>query len=227
MPKQLPEDCMFFGMASTLTDEQKHYVDCMYSDDYDIIFCNSPAGTGKTTLAVAVAKLLVSEKRYKKLIFTFSPVEENKMGFRPGTQFEKDMEYTIPLRQALIKINEQPEKAILTPDSDPKKIKEGAYWVEAMSHTFARGTNVEESVIIIDESQNWTLGQLKKMLTRAHDTSKVIVIGHTGQCDLPDKSQSGFQRYIKHYSGQERAAICSLTHNFRGWLAQHADLLEE
>lgn len=227
MPKKLPEEHLFFGMANKLTEEQRDFVDAMYSDEYDIVFCNSPAGTGKTTLAVAVAKLLVAEKRQKGLVFTFSPVEESKMGFRPGSQFEKEFEYTVPLRQALIEINEQPDKVILSTEPDMKKLKEGAYWVEAMTHTFARGINIKDKVVIIDEAQNWTVSQLKKLLTRCHDSSKVIVLGHTGQCDLPDPKQSGFQKYIDHYKGKERAIECHLSKNFRGWMAQHADTLKE
>lgn len=226
MPTKLSENHLFFGMASKLTEEQRIFVDCMYSDKYNIVFCNSPAGTGKTTLAVAVAKLLVAEKRQKGLLFTFSPVEEAKMGFRPGTQFEKEHEYTIPLRQALLEIKEKPEKVIFGPEIDPKKINDGTQWVEAMTHTFARGMNITKKVVIIDEAQNWTTGQLKKLLTRCHDNCKVIVLGHTGQCDLQNPSTSGFQKYIDHYENHERAAVCNLTKNFRGWIARHADTLE-
>lgn len=223
---KMSKDCMFFGFADKLTEEQKAFVDAMYSDKYDIVFCNSPAGTGKTTLAVATAKMLVSENRHKGLVFTFSPVEERKMGFRPGTQAEKEFEYTVPLRQALIEINEDPDRVIVN-DFNMDNSKKGIAWVETMTDTFARGMNLRNCVVIIDESQNWTSSQLKKLLTRCHDSAKVIVLGHTGQCDLSDKSQSGFQQYIEHFKDEERAYVCNLTQNFRGWMAQHADTLEE
>lgn len=228
MRKKLPDDSMFFGLREKMTQEQEVFADAIYSDSYDIVFCNAAAGTGKTTIAVAVAKLLVGEKKKDSLVYVFSPVEESKMGFRPGDQFEKELEYTAPLRDALIEIGEQPDKAIVNPNNmaDLKK-KTGSVsaWVEATSHTFKRGTNLKNKVVIIDEAQNFTKEHLQKMLTRCHDSCKVVVIGHSGQCDLPNPNLSGFQKYIEWFSDPERAKICTLTKNFRGWIAQHADAL--
>jgi phosphate starvation-inducible protein PhoH len=79
--------------------------------------------------------------------------------------------------------------------------------------------------VIIDEAQNYTVGELKKVLTRIHDTSKVIVIGHTGQIDI--KGESGFAKYMAWFEGQERCEVCQLTKNYRGWLSTYADMLEE
>jgi phosphate starvation-inducible protein PhoH len=226
--KAISADDLFFGLKPTMTEEQETYVDAIMSDKYDIIFCNAPAGTGKTTLAVAAAKLLVCQKKKEELLYVFNPVEEDKMGFRPGDQFEKEKDYTTPLRDALVKINENPGQVIVSnPYSSDPKLKTGTTWVKAMTHVFARGTNQENKIIIIDEAQNWTTGQLKKMLTRIHDNCKTIVIGHTGQIDLRNKEDSGFEKYIYHFKDQERAKVCHLTKNFRGWIAQHADTLPE
>jgi phosphate starvation-inducible PhoH-like protein len=67
---------MFFGLK--LTDEQKVLRDAIYGEDYDIIFCNSKAGTGKTTIVVATAKMLVAEGKYDGLVYIVSPVQEGK-----------------------------------------------------------------------------------------------------------------------------------------------------
>lgn len=225
MPHILTKDHLFFDMGRTMTDEQWDFVNAIYSDKHDIVFCNAPAGTGKTTLAVATAKLL-SVSRYKGgLLYIFNPVEESKMGFRPGTQQEKEQEYTVPLDNALTKIKEQPGKVKLNRSIENQK--NGNVWVEAATHVFARGTNQECKVVIIDEAQNWTIPQLRKMLTRCHDNCKVVMIGHVGQCDLPNPKDSGFEYYMNHFRGQERAAFCELTTNFRGWIARHADDLKE
>jgi phosphate starvation-inducible protein PhoH len=224
MPQKIPDDCLFFGMRDKLTEEQEDFINAIYSDEYDIVFCNSPAGTGKTTLAVGVANILVGEGKKSNLLYVFNPVEENKMGFRPGDQNEKEKDYTVPLCNALVEIGEQPDKVIYNPmDLQDAKFRIGKAWVETSSHVFARGTNQINKVVIIDEAQNWTIDQLQKMLTRCHDTCKVIVIGHTGQCDLPDKRMSGFQAYIDWFSTESRSKACKLSQNFRGWLAQHAD----
>jgi predicted ribonuclease YlaK len=63
------------------------------------------------------------------------------------------------------------------------------------------------------------------VFTRIHDNCKVIVIGHTGQIDI--RGGSGFARYLEHFDGQDRCAVCKLTTNHRGWLSTYADELEE
>ena len=98
-------------------------------------------------------------------------------------------------------------------------------WITAMSHVFLRGTNIKDSTLIIDEAQNMTRGELKKILTRVHNSTKVIMIGHVGQIDLPKSSTSGFAPYIEHFRDEPYAQVCELTKNFRGKLAQKADEL--
>jgi phosphate starvation-inducible PhoH-like protein len=210
----LPADNMLFGFASKLTDEQRIYVDSIFDNQLTIV--NAKSGTGKTTLAVACAKLIGNP-----LIYTFSPVEEGSLGYTPGTVEEKESKYITPLLDALDEIREDPRFAIRR-EKNPDIINEAA-WIEAKSHTFVRGTNIKDKTVIIDESQNMTRGELKKLLTRVHDSSKVIMIGHDAQCDLKQPAKSGFMPYLEHYRDEPYAKICDLTENFRGRLAQHAD----
>ena len=76
--------------------------------------------------------------------------------------------------------------------------------------------------------KNTYVDELKKILTRIIDEStKTIVIGHSGQCDLYKNPQrSGFEPYLNHFKNQPRCACCELHTNHRGWVAQHADNLE-
>lgn len=211
----IPKNNMLFGFADKLTDEQKEYVDSIF--DHQLTIVNAKSGTGKTTLAVAAAKIIG-----KPLVYIFSPVEEKKMGFRPGTQAEKEKEYLQPLKDALLKINEPPEKVVFNEDN-LEAMKAGHVWVYPMSHIFARGMNIEDKTIIIDETQNFTKGELKKILTRVHDDCKVIMIGHDGQSDLDNPKKSGFVPYIEHFENESYAKVITLNQNFRGQLAQHAD----
>jgi phosphate starvation-inducible protein PhoH len=208
---------MFFGLADKLTDEQREYVNAIL--DHKMVFCNSKSGTGKTTLAVGCAKLLQRE-----LVYIFSPVEEKKLGFTPGDVFEKESKYLTPLKDALLEINEDPTKAIIS-DDNIMNVKNGNAWVRPMSHVFARGINLKGKTIIIDEAQNFTRGDLKKILTRIHDDCTVVVIGHDGQCDLDKPEKSGFIPYLEHFKNEPYVKICNLTKNFRGNLAQKADEL--
>ena len=211
------ESEMFFGLGPKLTDEQRIYVDSIFDNQVTIV--NAPAGSGKTTLAVGAAKILG-----KPLVYIFAPVEEKKMGYRPGNQKEKEMEYYQPLVDALLEIEEFPEKAIFDPETMDTS-KNGNAWVYPKSHIFARGTNIKDSTVIIAESQNFTRGELKKVLTRIHDSCTVIIEGHTGQNDLPDPNKSGFEPYIKHLQDEWWVKVCVLTKNFRGRLSTKADSL--
>lgn len=214
----LPINSLFYDLRKTMTEEQEYFVSSII--DYNVVFCNAKAGTGKTTMAYAALYYLFETKKIDKIYYIFSPVEESKMGFRPGTQEEKEAEYRHPLNGAMLKVhkNIQPERAI-----DPK-----TGWVEAKSHTFLRGTTIERAGVIIDEAQNYTLEQLKKTLTRIDDSCHVVVIGHDGQVDLPAKEQSGFVRYLEWFAPlSDRVRICELTKNFRGWISQHADAIPE
>ena len=213
----LPKNNMLFGFASKLTDEQQVYVDSIF--DKKLIFVNAPSGSGKTTLAVACARLLD-----QPLLYIFSPVEEKKMGFRPGNQETKELDYIQPLKDALIEIGEQPDRVIYNEDNF-ENVKNGNVWVYAKSHIFARGTNIKDKTVIISESQNFTRGELKKILTRIHDSCTVIVEGHDGQCDLPDSTKSGFTAYIDHFKDEDYVAVVNLTKNFRGIISRKADQL--
>lgn len=210
----LPKDNMLFGFANKLTDEQRIYVDSIFDKQLTIV--NAKSGTGKTTLAVACAKLIG-----KPLVYTFSPVEEGALGFTPGSVEEKESKYFQPLLDALIEIREDPRFAIKS-EKNPDLINEGA-WITAKSHTFVRGTNIKDSTLIIDEAQNFTRGELKKLLTRVHSSTSVIIIGHDKQIDLKDPKKSGFVPYLEHFADEPYCKTVELTKNFRGQLAQKAD----
>jgi phosphate starvation-inducible protein PhoH len=221
MARKISKDNMFFGLD--LTEEQKEFRDAIYSDDHDIVFCNSVSGTGKTVISVATARLLVSENKYDSMIYVISPVQQSTNGFLPGTIAEKESVYYQPLFDALIKIGEQPDKCIKQYCIEGKK--NSNYWIDTMSHVYTRGINLHNKVIVIEESQNYKSDELKRILTRISDSCKTIVIGHDKQIDLKNPSESGFVRYVDHFANKKRCKICNLTVNFRGWVSSHADAL--
>ena len=224
----LPENNLLFGFAPRLTLEQREYVDAMF--DYQLVMVNAKAGTGKTTLAVACAKLFG-----KPLTYIFNPVQELSMGFRPGTQSEKESIYHQPLVDALLEINENPTQSVYNEELlinealrrkvTLKRVMDNV-WCYPKSPIFLRGTNLKDMTIIIDECQNFTLLELRKILTRVHDSCKVICMGHSGQVDIP-AATSGFVRYMEHFKGQPYCKIITLSQNFRGGLANWADAIDE
>ena len=133
--------------------------------------------------------------------------------------------YFEPFYQALIECNINPNTAI-TNESIVNQ-KNGTGYITCLTHTYLRGTNFDNKVILLDETQNYAVPDLKKTLTRCSDKCKVIVIGHDQQCDLENKKKSGFIKYINHFKGDPRTAVCELKTNHRGWISSHADALEE
>ena len=220
-PPQTLAEHMFFGMK--LDAEQTAYRDAIWSDDKLIVFCDAKAGSGKTQIAVMTAELLCKYGRYEGIVYITAPVQEGKLGFLPGTVQEKLEVYNEPFYQAAIKANIDIQHAFF---GDPESEKSGSAYIECMSHNYLRGCNFENKVVIIDEAQNFYKDELKKVLTRMHDTCKVIVIGHTGQIDLYHHPEnSGFAPYIKHFEDVDWAQTCHLTNNYRGKISNHADTL--
>lgn len=212
----------FYGMI--LNEEQKVFAEAIWNPENLIVFCDSRAGTGKTTVAVGVANMLVQYGLYDGIVYIAAPVQEEKLGYMPGTLQDKVSLYFDPLYQALIKLNINPNTAINQLDIENQK--NGTGYIDAITHVFLRGQNFENKVVICEESQNLYGDELKKVLTRIHDNCKTIVIGHTGQCDLyHNPEHSGFAPYIEHFRDEPYAQVCALTKNYRGKVSTHADEL--
>jgi phosphate starvation-inducible protein PhoH len=220
---------LFFGLD--LTEEQRAYGNAIF--DKRLIWVDAKSGSGKTTVAVGCAKLL-HERAMKlgnplgmPLLYIFAPVQEKALGYLPGNVEEKTAEYKQPLYDALEEIGENPAQVVFSEELLAKEGKRylDKVWVTAKPHTYARGTNIKGRVVIIDEAQNFTRGELKKILTRIHDDCIVIIIGHRGQIDLPNPDKSGFVPYMEYYAGLKRDYVWQgvLSKNFRGQLAQDAD----
>jgi phosphate starvation-inducible PhoH-like protein len=196
----------------------------MIDPEIQIVFINAKAGTGKTFLATTAAYHLHKTEN-KELEYIFSPVEEGRLGFLPGDLDDKTTHYVQPLRDSLVSLGLKPNTNIFDPKlPDDHVINRGA-WIKPQSHVFARGTNKINKTVIVDEMQNWTIHEIKKILTRVHENTKVIAIGHTGQIDLKYPQDSGFSQTMYHFKDEPYARIAHLTRNFRGQLAQHADEL--
>ena len=213
----------FYGL--TLDEEQAHFRDLIYSSDYDIVYCNARSGTGKTLVALGTANIMHEYGMYDKILYVVSPCAEGRLGFLPGSITEKVAIYYEPLYSAMQKCGINPYTAII--DDPLTTDKFGEAYIKPLTDVYLRGTNLDDCIIILEESQNFSTHLLKKTLTRIGKNTKTIVIGHTGQIDLDNPKQSGFERYIEHFKNQERCAICTLTTNHRSWVSNWADELED
>ena len=237
-PERAPENLeghVFYGLAKTMDDGQKRFRDLIWEavagDGKKLIFVNSRAGTGKTTIAVATAMLLVEYGLLDRIIYlSAAGTFEGKQGYLPGDLAMKSQYYAMPCVQALLKIGRDPMRLV----DFGGMLDSGATdaTVFCMTDTFLRGVNLnspergERTALIVDEAENYTAERLKTVLTRFNDGGGVcIVIGHDDQCDLPDGEESGFATYRKHFEGSGLADYCELTHNYRGEIATYADKL--
>lgn len=219
--EEVPEfkkDTLFYNFK--LNEDQENLKDAIMDKDNQVILVNSVAGSGKTLIAVACARILVGSGDYDEAVFVFPTVEENSLGFRPGDTKDKESDYLEPLYDALYKINERPTQAIKGSIAD----KNGTSWISARSCTFMRGINLEKKVVIVDECQNLSVPLIKRIISRCHDNCKVIVLGCTAQMDV-SVSKSGFQQLIEHMRGYEGYVEVKLTKSYRGRLAEHIDKL--
>ena len=168
------------------TLNQKRYVDAI--DRYTIVFGIGPAGTGKTYLAMAKAVQALQAKQVNRIILTRPAVEAGeRLGFLPGTLYEKIDPYLRPLYDAL--------HDMLDPESIPKLMAAGT--IEVAPLAYMRGRTLNDAFIILDEAQNTTPEQMKMFLTRLGFGSKVVVTGDVTQIDLPGGQLSGL-RIVQH-----------------------------
>jgi phosphate starvation-inducible protein PhoH and related proteins len=164
------------------TLNQKHYVDAI--DKHTIVFAIGPAGTGKTYLAMAKAVKALQAKEVNRIILTRPAVEAGeRLGFLPGTLYEKIDPYLRPLYDAL--------HDMLDPDSIPRLMASGT--IEVAPLAYMRGRTLNDSFIILDEAQNTSPEQMKMFLTRLGFGSKVVVTGDVTQVDLPSGQKSGLK----------------------------------
>ena len=215
----------FYGIQ--LDEHQKKFRDSIWSESKLITFCNACSGSGKTTVALGTACLLYYSGRYSRIIYVISPTMEQKTGYLPGNVEEKAAPYLEPLNCTLTTLGMNPVSVIT---QEEYSNKDGNAFIRAIPHTYLRGiTFPDNSIIILDESQNFYISEIKKVLTRINDTCKVIVIGHTGQLDLfKNPSNSGFLPAINLFKSKEDARVdfCELKINHRGWISTVADELE-
>ena len=182
------------------TLNQKRYVDAI--DKHTIVFSIGPAGTGKTYLAMAKAVKALQAKEVNRIILTRPAVEAGeRLGFLPGTLYEKIDPYLRPLSDAL--------HDMLDPDAIPRLTAAGT--IEVAPLAYMRGRSLNDSFIILDEAQNTSAEQMKMFLTRLGFGSRVVITGDVTQVDLPSGQVSGLRVVQDILEGIPDIHFCRLT----------------
>lgn len=177
-PLVLPQ----LGGLTLRTPRQVHYVEALKDERLDLVFGVGPAGTGKTFLAVAAAVEAMKAGRFERIVVTRPAVEAGeKLGYLPGDFEEKVDPYFQPIWDAF---RSQMGEGELKNRRDRKQI-------EVAPIAFMRGRTLANAFVIVDEAQNATVLQMKMVLTRLGEGSRMVVTGDPSQIDLPGSQPSG------------------------------------
>ena len=224
-PKELPKS--YFNekfYTQTLDEYQINFRNAIFDKQKKIVICDARAGTGKTTIALGAADLLIKYHQYEHIYYVIAPVQEQKQGFLPGDLAQKSAPYMSPLYTALRKLGINAYTCVTNEETE--MYKDSDYYICTIPHTFLRGNTLSNSIVIVEEAQNYYVDELKKVLTRVDDSCKAIVIGHSGQIDLTSNPQnSGLKRCVELFKNEDQAAVCKLVKNYRGWVSLTADNL--
>ena len=178
---------------------QRRYVQALLNSE--LCFGVGPAGVGKTWLATAAAVQCLKAGEVERIVLVRPAVEAGeRLGFLPGDMTQKIEPYQKPLYDALFEF--------LGQSMAERLIEEGV--IEVLPLAYMRGRTLNHAFVLLDESQNATIGQMKMLLTRMGNGSRVVVNGDPSQCDLPPDSPSGLLHAVELLTGLPSVSVVYL-----------------
>ncbi|MDP2921914.1 MAG: PhoH family protein [Candidatus Omnitrophota bacterium] len=200
--------------------EQAIALDLLLDDNIKLVTLVGVAGTGKTLLALAAGlKKTVDEHAYKRILVSRPVIPMGKdIGYLPGTKEEKLVNWMQPIfdnLEYILTIRKRKEHVDDLIESDLLQL-------EAL--TYMRGRSIPNQFIIIDEAQNLTPHEIKTVVSRAGNNTKMVLTGDPYQIDSPylDSSSNGLSYAVERMKGQEMFGHVTLTKNERSGLASVA-----
>jgi phosphate starvation-inducible PhoH-like protein len=171
------------------TLKQEEYIDLLLDNSKNIVFATGPAGTGKTLLAVLAAIKALKERQVDKIIITRPAVsvDDEQHGFLPGNLVQKMEPWTKPIMDVLQEHYSCKDIAGMLEEQI----------IEIAPLAYMRGRNFKRSWIIFDEAQNATVNQMKMVLTRLSDKSKLVVTGDLRQLDRRYNEDNGLKDFVE------------------------------
>lgn len=181
------------------TENQKEYIRTIAENT--ITFCQGLAGSGKTHIAIGMAIEYLLDDKVNKIIITRPVLEAGeKIGYLPGTAEEKLHPYLLPILDEVHHFISMAQYASLKLNNK----------IEVVPLGLMRGRNFHNAFIVADECQNASYDQLKMLLTRIGQNSKMVLTGDIGQSDLTRHLQGGFIDLIRALNDIEGIGIAQL-----------------
>lgn len=206
-------------LLTARNEEQQMALSLLHDDSVDVVSLLGKAGSGKTLLALAAGLEQVKRSKFQGVMITRATVPMGEeIGFLPGSEEEKmDAWLGGTLRDSYTALGLEDEK-------NPLRLK-----VEVASMSFMRGRSFQGKYIIIDEAQNLTPKQIRALLTRAGEGSKVVLTGNTQQIDTPylDEGSSGLTWAVKSLQDWAHAGHIILPRGVRSRLATYVEEISE
>lgn len=204
--------------------QQRMALELLLNDDIPLVTLSGKAGTGKTLLALASGLLKVEdERKYKKLLIARPVVPMGKdIGYLPGEKEEKLRPWMQPIYDNLEYLFDTKKSG----DIDKILVGMGSIQVEAL--TYIRGRSIPGQFIIIDEAQNLSKHEVKTIVSRVGEGSKIVLMGDPEQIDHPylDSTSNGLTYLIERFKQESISGHVTLERGERSKLAQvAADLL--
>lgn len=208
--------------------EQAMAIELLLNNDVNLVTLVGQAGTGKTLLAIAAGlQKVIKDRSYERLLISRPVMPLGRdIGYLPGTKEEKLESWMGPIFDNLEYIlnAEKKDRNVkgATKTQIEKYIKEETIELEAM--TFMRGRSIPDSFIIIDEAQNLTPHEVKTIISRAGNDTKMVLTGDPYQIDNPylDSSSNGLTYCVEKMKGQKMFGHITLTKSERSSLASLA-----
>ena len=201
--------------------EQQFALDLLLDDNLQLVTINGKAGTGKTLLAIAVGLLKVAdEKLFSRLLISRPIFPMGKdLGFLPGGVEEKLTPWMQPIFDNVDLLLESTDKR---KRSYHDLVDMGILQIEPL--TYIRGRSIPKQYMIVDEAQNLTPHEVKTIITRAGQGTKIVLTGDPYQIDNPyiDSSSNGLNYAVSRFRGQEIAGHVTLEKGERSPLAELA-----
>lgn len=197
-------------------------LDALLDPTLDLVILTGPAGCGKTLLTMAAALELVIEKGiYSKIIVTRNtPDIAESIGFLPGTEEEKMAPWLMAVTDTLEVLHRHDESM----EGTTQYIMDKAN-IQFKSINFMRGRSIQNAIVILDESQNLTASQLKTIITRCGEGTKIICSGNLAQIDSNYLTPvtSGLTYIVERFKAFECSAHVYLNGVVRSRLASYAE----